>query len=531
MVRHLYRFYLYTVFIALLIFVAMVTGRLLYTLLENTWLRGSYGALSTPADIVQALTFAVVAWVIAGLVGGLHYWLIRRDIQHDPASGSSAIRSFFLNMTEALSVAVAVPVGGYALSALGYSSGSNVIWAVSLVLPALALAAVLELERQRTAASSGAALVFQRLHFYGVQLILLISLAFSWFSSIRPLVDELLFAGRGTLEYCHSSGYECSPPYNLSFIGASVAWFVIWWVVYGWATRKDSSRILRFILHGISLAYGVGSILTGIYLVVELLISPLFKQDVAFKDVLGLYPAYDFVSPLTLGILVVGVYHLWFRQAVQLESIERKSMQFMEIAIAAIVAAAIFWWGCGNLLYNALQSLSAAVPEAHAWISVIGSIVAGLVYIPLSLYLRRRYAVDATSASGPRRGFVLALLGGGILALAIGGATALYAWVTSLFGSPIPNWLQVAHTGLAAFVVGAILVAIYLWAALGEQLLSSRKTPSTPPVAVQPTLEEPPVLAPTIENILDELLAGKITRDEAAAHIRALEVAPAKIDR
>lgn len=41
-VRNLYRCYLYTVFIALLVFVATVTGQLLNMLLTHTPLRGSY---------------------------------------------------------------------------------------------------------------------------------------------------------------------------------------------------------------------------------------------------------------------------------------------------------------------------------------------------------------------------------------------------------------------------------------------------------------------------------------------------------
>jgi hypothetical protein len=54
--------------------------------------------------------FAVVAWVIAGALSGLRYWLIRCDIQSDPTTGASAIRTFFLNITEAVGIALAVPL-------------------------------------------------------------------------------------------------------------------------------------------------------------------------------------------------------------------------------------------------------------------------------------------------------------------------------------------------------------------------------------------------------------------------------------
>jgi hypothetical protein len=117
---------------------------------------------------------------------------------------------------------------------------------------------------------------------------------------------------------------------------------------------------------------------------------------------------------------------------------------------------------------------------------------------------------------------VLALCGGGILALAIGGAVALYAWITALFGSPITYWQQVAHQGLSASIVGAILVAIYLSLALREHLFSSPLKRVVPAVSEPAALPAAPVQSPTLENILDELLAGKIARDEAATRIRAL---------
>src|SRR5690242_9288839 len=174
MARNLYRFYLYAVFIALLIYAAFAIGQLLNTLLLFTSLRGSYVNVPSQADVVQSVVFATVSWVIAGLLGGLHYWLIRRDMHNDPAASTSAIRSFFLNITEAIGVLVGVPVMGFlVISSLAASSGANVASATSFAIPTLALVVLLELERRRTQVSTGAALAFQRLHFYSVQAILL----------------------------------------------------------------------------------------------------------------------------------------------------------------------------------------------------------------------------------------------------------------------------------------------------------------------------------------------------------------------
>src|SRR5690349_17906120 len=98
MARNLYRFYLYAVFLAMLIFAAVAIDMFLQTFLALTALRGTYSSSPTNAALVQVTVFFVVSWFVAGLLGGLHYWLIRRDMQNDPAAGHSAIRAFFLNI-------------------------------------------------------------------------------------------------------------------------------------------------------------------------------------------------------------------------------------------------------------------------------------------------------------------------------------------------------------------------------------------------------------------------------------------------
>ena len=109
------------------------------------------------------------------------------------------------------------------------------------------------------------------------------------------------------------------------------------------------------------------------------------------------------------------------------------------------------------------------------------------------------------------------------MVVSIGGAVALYVWITALIGSPIPYWQQVVYQGLSAGIVGAILVAIYLSLALREHLFSSPLKLVVPTVPDPVMVPEPAIQPPTIENILDELLANKITRDEAAIRIRTLE--------
>ncbi len=142
-------------------------------------------------------------------------------------------------------------------------------------------------------------------------------------------------------------------------------------------------------------------------------------------------------------------------------------------------------------------------------------------------------------ASDPRRGFVFAMLAGGILSTAIRGAVALYSLGTNLLGSPFENWQQVARVGASAFVVGVIILAIYLWTARREHLFSGL-TKRLPTEEASSSMEPAPELIvkaeippdeilPNIDVVLDELLAGKITRDEAAKRIQRMmnkEVTP-----
>lgn len=523
MARNLYRFYLYTVFIALLIFAAIALGQLLGTVLFFVpFLRAPYEAAPDSAHVTQSLVFALVSWLIAAVLGGLHYFLIRRDIDNDPAAGGSAVRSFFLNITEALGIALAVPFIGFTvLSQLAHGGQYELVGSLAFAIPTLVLVGGLELERRRTHVTSGAALAFQRLHMYGVQLLLLIFLASAWQNNVSGLIDGIFFGGRGTQVYCGSST-SCQS-LNLPFLLICLLWFVLFWLAYGWLARNDDSKLLRFILHFSSFAIGIGLLLGGFYRGILLLLLLAFKVPFALKDVVGPGASYDFASFILLGLLVAGVYHLWLMLAAKHNLIARNVVLANETAIAAILAAFLLWAGIAFLMYSELRALNGAAPAYEIWAENIAATIVGLVYIPLDFYLWRRNSVDALAFAGARRGFVLAVLGAGILAFAIGGAVALYAWTTSLFGSPIPNWLQITNGGLSACIVGGIVTALYLTTAIREKLFSgftrrtSVATPTTPivPAAATPTA--------TIESVLDELLIGKITRDEAARRIRDLE--------
>jgi hypothetical protein len=526
MTRQLYRFYLYTVYIALLIFATAGIGQLLGIFFKFTPLRDPSSPGPSQAEIVQALIFAVVSWVVAGGLGGLHYWLIRRDIRHDPAASGSGIRSFFLNMTEGIGLLFGVTLAGYSvIQNLGHHDVYGVADAAATTVAAFILVAWLEFERRRTPVERGAALAFQSLHFYGVQAVLLIILASLWFSAIRPLIDALFFGNAA----CRDYGSYCSTD-HLGNMAGTLLWFLAFWLGYGFLTCLDRGRVARFLWHGLGLASGVGLLLFGIYNVLQVLLLSLFGEAPALKDVLGPYYApYDFLSPLTLGLVLIGTYHFWLRRATRQGIIETLSLRFGEAAIVAVLSAVAFWIGWAMLLYRLFQMLAVATPERKVWVMAVALVITGLGYIPLHVYLQRRNATQPIATAGPYRGFVLALLGAGTLALAIGGGTALYAWLTALLGSPLPNWGEIARSGLAAAIVGGLLVALYLHGALSEHLLVRPKSapPSIPPV----TTAQPPVGNTTdgqllngqsVEGILDELLDNRINRTEATRQLHQL---------
>ncbi len=524
MSRNLYRIYLYTVFIAMLIFAAVALGLLLQTLLALTPLLGAYNASPTNAMIVQSTVFFVVSWLIAGFLGGLHYWLIRRDMQSDPSAGHSAIRSFFLNIAELIDAPLAVFVSATAvISQLGHDPGFDLTGSAAFAIATLLLLTVLEWERQRAQAGPGAAIVFQRLHLYGVQLILLIILTFSWNSTIFQLVDAFVFGGQAT-GAAPCGGFTGCPGPNLLSSVAATLWIILFWIGYGYVTRNDTASLLRRILHFASFAYGVGMVLYGIRQGIELGLLTLFGVSVSANEILGIY---NFTAFISFGLLVIGVYMLWLRIAARQEPVEWTTTILIAEAIITALFAGAFWWGIALVLLNAFESVAGIQPGPREWAPTLALIVTGLAYIPLDFYLRRRYKQDDSIASEPRRGFVFALIGGGILSAAIGGAIALYSLATDLLGSPFNNWGHVARAGASTFIVGVVVLAIYLWTVRHERLFSNlvrHPAPAEAPSPAEPASAAPaPVsIPPTIDEVLDDLLAGKITRDEAADRIRSI---------
>ena len=546
--RGLYRFYLYAVFIAMLLFATSGVIQLLTVLLQSVF-KDPYNTPSG-ASLVQALVYGIVSLITAALFGGLHYWLIRRDTRNDPMAGNSAVRAFFLNVVELISLPLAVGSGTSMISAIGQHNASGLSSSAAFTITFLGLWLLLEWERRRVPANSGTALVFQRLHLYGTQLILLFILTSSWLQSIGQLVDKVFFGGAGALATCAgSTGCQGSDLAAVLANVISTLWVVLFWIGYGWLSRNDTASAFRRVFHFIGFGFGIITVLVGIYRGVTLIfLLAIFKGSLPAHSISGPFAEYDVISPLSLGMLVVGAYVIWLRKAVLKHPEERVSVFLTGLAIAAALAGAAFWSGCGLILLNIsghfFPSTTPVTPEN--WATAIALFMAGIAYIPLGLLLRIRSTRAAFLV--PLRGFTFALLGGGILAVAIGGATALYAYGTAALGSALDNWVYVAQTGMAAFVIGVLIVGIYLWTSIREGFfggsMKQQGVEAKPPAgevhvathdlaqangAPGPSVKETQTMqagqvttvatTQSVGEIVDELLVGKISRDEAVARI------------
>lgn len=538
MARSLYRFYLYAVATALLIFAITAFGSLLSTGLAFTPLRGTYGSIPTQAQFVQAVSYACVAFLIAGLFGGLHYWLIRRDLRQDSQAANSAIRSFFLNTTEGISVAFGVPLLGSALYSLAstYYSGYIYVWSVALSF--LLLACLVHLERRRTGELTGLALVFQRIHIFGVQFILLVTVAvfFVLVPAIREVIDTFFFGG---VAQC-GTGSSCTPA-NPLWLLISLLWVAGSWIFYSWTACQDRSLATRLIFHGLGLASGVAFLLRGCFLGIVVLLHLGYRDPIQLSQILGYQGTYDFFSPLVLGVLLIGIYAWSLNSCVRQELMRLEVLRLTMLAIVGAILAGAFWWGIGRALDNGLRVLfpvSGIIVDRQAWFESWALVLSGLCYVLVDWYVRRIYKRDRELVAGPRRGYVLTLLAAGVLAGAIGLAVVLYTGITTLLGSAVSDWQLAAQGGLSAFLVGAVLVGIYLPTALREHLFKggeAHREEKAPTAIVPPQPESTDLAAKeghegepalpqgaTIEAILDALLADRLSRDQAAARLHEL---------
>ena len=508
-VRSLARLYYYIVFIAMLVLAAVGIGFVLNTLLSLTPLRGDQQP-PISADVTRSILFAGVAWLIAGILGGVHYWLIRRDLETDPTAGPGGIRSFFLNAAQFVAIWVGVAAVASALVNIGRPSSFGVTPSLSIGFAALFIAGIVQLERLRTTPGPGAPRIFEGLHIYGFLTILIFYAGYYWINALSETLRRIIDPSG----ICPSSG-DFSPSCRFGPVNLGGDWVAVLWVsaavaAYWLLTRPLALSALRqafqLIGYGISLIY----FLTGLFFLLNLGVRSALGDPFEAGEL-----SEGYVLPAALfGLLFAGLYALWLRSERAGSRMGAETVDHSILAISAFEAAMPFWFGAGFIVWRLLEVASGLSVERLDWAGPVAAMLAGVVYIPVSLYLRVLTA--RTDAIGPRRAFVLALLAGGIIAGAIGAATALFAFGSQALGAPISNWEDVTRVGVAIFLVGLAIAGIYFWSARSEHLLQAR-----PSAAPAPTAEGAPQPVLSIEQILDDFAAGRLSRDEAASRIRA----------
>jgi hypothetical protein len=507
-VRSLARFYYYIVFIAMLVLAAVGIGIILNTLLGLTPLAGDEPRPDS-ATITRSILFAGVAWLIAGALGGVHYWLIRRDLATDPSAGPGGIRSFFLNAAQFVSVWVGVASVAGAIVNIGRPFSFNVVPSLSIGVAALFIAGIVQLERMRTVAGAGVARVFEGLHIYGFLTILIFYAGFYWTNALsetlRRAIEPSVCSG--------SEEFSSSCPFGSINLGGD--WGAALWIsaavaAYWLLARLLAASALRqafqLIGYGISLIY----FLTGLFFLLNLGVRSALGDPFEASKL-----ADGYALPAALfGLASAALYALWIRSERGGSRMGAETTDHAILAISAFEGAVPFWFGVGFIVWRLLELASGLSVATLDWAGPVAAVLTGVAYIPISLYLRVLTA--RTDAVGPRRAFVLALLAGGIIAGAIGAATALFAFGTQLLGAPISNWEDVTRVGAAIFLVGLTIAGIYFWSARSERLLAPR--PAAPQEGAPQGAPQP---ALTVEQVLDDFAAGRVSRDEAASRIRA----------
>ena len=541
--RQLYRVYLYVVSIALIILAAVGLAVLLNIVFSYSALRGGYQSEPGQRELVQSIVFAITSWIIAAALGALHLRLIRRDIAEYPQARQGAIRSFFLNFTEGIAALVAVFTGASGFTTLAYATqpypaGSST-GSFATAIAALLVVVGLEIERRRYPVAPGSATVFQRLHTFGVPLILLVVTTFTyWRDAVQTSLTGLLIRSNiynpldpnaCALEQTGPIDGPCAlPTAGYLWLAALVPIAAI--ALYAVMTRDDLRSTIRMVTHIGSLALGAGVLVYGLERGVELLLRGAFGLPIGWDAIAHPWTAsYAFVAPLSFGVIVVVAYGLWLRAEWATLPAGAQVTQLTTEAVATVIFAAAFWWGVGLLLYTALRWLGASGADAFAgsWANAVALMIAGLAYIPLAIHLRLS-TQEATSA--PRRGLVLALLAGGIITGAVGLTMSLYTLGTTLLGAPLTDWEQTIRAGVAALAVGLILVVSYGWIALQERSLgalfkrlrAATAAPVQAPASIATETAADADMTGAIETILSDYADGRLSLHEATQRIKSL---------
>lgn len=527
MVRNLYRSYLYAVCIILLISATAVTAASLGLLLTRTPLRGQYDSLPGRIQIVQAIVAFVVAWLVTLTLGGLHYRLIRRDMATDPSAAGSAVRSLALNITQMIAALIAVGEAGAGISILGKPYNSP-ITNFSVALATSGLFALLQWERRRTRVRTSGALAMQRLHLYGAQLVLIFIATFFWFQAVQSSVLDV-FISLGKYDPCafYYLGPVCPPGTSFPVSQLIAQWSAALFVAACWAgytafSRRDRHSRLRQVTHLLAFGYGLSFVLRGLQGIFEAIL-----RQVAGHPFPIMYLANGAAlasASLVFGVVAMLAYRwLYAREAADLPS-GMPAAGLIQLALTAAIFAYPFWVGAATLLMQVVERIvpAGSHPLAENFTQAGALFLVGLPFVFFAFLLGTR--TRQSGVTWPHRVFVLVMLAAGTITTATGLVISLQALGSTLLGAAPEDWQYTARTGLITLLVGVVMAAIFATLAARNRYFAGRPEAKPTGEELATAMPQAAVSFPdTLEGILDALLAGSLSRDEAAARIRSRE--------
>ena len=319
MVRNVYRSYLYAVCIILLIVATVTTWVSLERLLQMTPLRGANGSAPDYRSLVQAMVAFITVWIVTLLLGGLHYWLIRRDMADDPAAGGGTVRSLFLNVTQLIAAPIAIAEGAAGVASLGnrfgqfYSPNTS---SIAVALSVGGLFALLQWERSRAPVRTDAARALQRLHLYGAQLILVFVATPFWLQALQnsalniftrmDLFDPCVYyIGLNAADFGCTSAIYYSLRQNAAQWGAALLIAACW---FGYTLYADADRHsrLRQVTHLLAFGYALGFIVWSVQRIFAAALLATIGQPLLTRDFAP--GAATTLSALIFGAVALAAY-------------------------------------------------------------------------------------------------------------------------------------------------------------------------------------------------------------------------------
>ncbi len=547
MVHTLKRIYLYTAATFALLFTAAVAAYMLDTLLELGGMLPYYvnsdGSIETEffaspptsqEGLQSIILFLITAVLVGGLFGGGHYWLIRRDARSDPGADGGPTRHIFLNGLLALAALTTVPAGLAALSDIDLTEGShNPALALSFALVGALVFTYIFLERGRVSPAGRAAPAIRQIQEDAMQGILLIIASAVVFSAITSVIRWAFVNGNVVApEECFSfrtnTVVPCAPPPLLSPI-LTTLFAAASWSFYVWLSAWSRGAVLQRILWYAALGYGVIWLLYGISFAAYTAFAPLFGDANAWQE--ALENSLPFVGALLVGALIIVPYTLWTqRVAARLPQL-REAIHQGIAAIPAALGAAFFLAGLILILSGLVEQGVPAgrPPDADDWATAVGALIAGLIYPPLWLWLRRASDPSQAGPTIPRRVYVLALLAGTAIGALSAAVFMVYQIVASVLG--LDHDPLVARQSAVILLVLGAMALYHLWQLRADlrvtraRLAAAQPTPAPVPPLPEPApqaAETTAVLPETLEAILRDVAAGTLDPASAAARIRSL---------